>query len=215
MEQIELSANRREDTGKGAAKKLRRAGLVPAVLYGPGIKGAVPLTLSNRELEKTLHTTAGENVLVSLRIDGDGKPRTVMFREIARHPVKGSLEHIDLLEVAMDHEVTVEVPIHFVGKSEGVALGGILQSDSRRLKIQCLPSRIPESIDIDVTPLQIGQSLHVRDINLPEGVKCVEDPDHTIVSIQAPAVEAAAAKAEEAEEAPAEEAGEKTEEGAE
>ncbi len=214
MEQISLSAHKRTDTGKGAARRLRRAGFVPAVLYGPGVKGAVTLALSNKELEKTLHTTAGENVLVNLDIEGDSGSRTVMFREIARDPVRGALEHVDLLEVAMDHEVTVEVPVHFTGKSEGVALGGILQSDMRRLKVQCLPGRIPESIDIDVTGLQIGQSLHVKDIKLPEGVKCIDDPEHTVVSVQAPAVEAAAPKAEEVEEAAPEAGDEKPAEGA-
>lgn len=197
MEQINLSAKKRENTGKGPARRLRSSGFIPAILYGAHVQDAITLALDNKELEKVLHTAAGGNVLVSLNLEGDKKPRMVMFKEIMRHPLTSSIEHVDLFEVLMDHKVTVEVPIHIVGKAQGVALGGIVQQEARKVKVECLPTNIPDSLDADVTPLGIGQSLHVRDIKLTEGVRVLADADMTIVSVVAPTVEVAPKTAEE------------------
>ncbi len=198
MERINLSAKSRQETGKGPARRLRNSGLVPAVLYGSGIKGAVPVSLNGKELDKILHTAAGGNVLVNLNVEGD-RNRTVMFKEILRHPLKGSIEHVDLLEILMDHKLTVEVPIHIVGKAAGLAFGGIVSQEHRKIKIECLPTHIPDSFDLDVTPLGIGQSLHVKDIQLAEGLRALDDLDMTIVSIVAPTAEVAPKTAEEVE----------------
>ncbi len=196
MEQINLSAKIREKTGKGPARRLRVSGRVPAILYGASVKDSIILTLDNKELEKALHTAAGGNVLVSLNLEGD-KRRMVMFKEVMRHPLTSFIEHVDLFEVLMDHKVTVEVPVHVVGKAQGAALGGILQQEARKVKVECLPSNIPASLDVDVTALGIGQSLHVRDIELTEGVRVLADADMTVVSIVAPTAEAAPKTAEE------------------
>jgi large subunit ribosomal protein L25 len=197
MEKIDLSAKKRETTGKGPARRLRSSGLVPAILYGAHVKSSITLALDNKELEKVLHTGAGGNVLVNLSLEGDKKPRMVMFKEIMRHPLTRSIEHVDLFEVLMDHKVTVEVPLHVVGKAQGLALGGIVQQEARRVKVECLPTGIPDSLDIDVTPLGIGQSLHVRDIKLTEGIKILADADMTVVSVVAPTSEVAPKTAEE------------------
>lgn len=197
MEQINLSAKKRENTGKGPARRLRSSGLIPAILYGAHVQNAISLTLDNKELEKVLHTGAGGNVLVSLSLEGDKKPRMVMFKEIMRHPLTRSIAHVDLFEVLMDHKVTVEIPLHIVGKAQGIALGGIVQQEARRVKVECLPSNIPDSLDIDVTPLGIGQSLHVRDIQLTAGIKILADADMTVVSVVAPTTEVAPKTAEE------------------
>ena len=198
MEQINLSAQPRPATGKAAAGRLRRDDLVPAILYGQAIKGAISLTLNNKELEKVLHTAAGGNVLVNLAVQGD-KTRTVMFKEVSRHPLKGSLQHVDLVEIQMDHKITVDVPVHLIGKAEGVALGGIVQQEHRTVKIECLPTQIPASIDVDITKLGIGQSLHVSDMKLAEGVEVIDEASTTIVSVVAPTAEVAPKTAEEVE----------------
>ncbi|MBI5492022.1 MAG: 50S ribosomal protein L25 [Deltaproteobacteria bacterium] len=198
MERINLSAKSRQETGKGPARRLRNSGLVPAVLYGSGIKGAVTISLNGKELDKILHTAAGGNVLVNLNVEG-AKNRIVMFKDVLRHPLKGSIEHVDLLEILMDHKLTVEVPVHIVGKAAGLAFGGIVSQEHRKIRIECLPTHIPDSFDLDVTPLGIGQSLHVKDIQLAEGLRALDDPDMTIVSIVAPTAEVAPKTAEEVE----------------
>ncbi len=200
MERINMQADRRLEVGTHPAKRLRRSGKVPAILYGAGIKEAISLSLGTKELEKALSAASGGNVFVDLSVGGDeAKPRTVMFKTIARHPLSGNILHVDLLEVQMDHRITVDVPIHITGKAQGIALGGILSHETRKVRIECLPAQIPGSIDIDVTPLGISQSFHISDIHLAEGIKILDDPRLTIVSIVAPTIEVAPKTAEEVE----------------
>ncbi len=196
MEQINLSAQQRQEKGKNAARRLRASGKVPGILYGQGVKGALSVSVDTKELEKALHTHAGGNVLVNLDVTGD-KLRTVMFKEVLRHPLKGTVEHIDLLEVQMDHKITVDVPVHLVGKAAGLAFGGIVQHETRKLRIECLPSDIPDSIEVDITPLAVGHSFHVRDISLKAGLEALDDAELTVVSVVAPTAEVAPKTAEE------------------
>ncbi|HBR18050.1 MAG: hypothetical protein A3G39_09820 [Deltaproteobacteria bacterium RIFCSPLOWO2_12_FULL_43_16] len=199
MEQIELTAQQRTGLGKGAAKKLRREGLIPCILYGPASKETTPLVVKTVDLSKALATEAKSNVLVTLKIEGDKKKaRTVMFRGFQRDPLKRDIIHIDLYELMMDHKIIVDVPVHFTGKAQGVALGGILQHEARTLKVECLPNQIPDKIDVDVTPLAIGHSLHVKDITLPQGLKVVGDPNITVALVTAPTAEVEVKTAEEA-----------------
>ena len=217
MEKVELAALPRAEMGKGVTGRMRREGYIPAVLYGPGVKESLHLKFNARDIDKAIHTHSGANVLVELSMEGDKKPRTVMFKAFQRHPVSEAIEHIDLMTVMMDKEITVEVPLQLVGKSEGVTLGGILQQEARTLKIECLPTAIPDSIEVDVTSLNIGQSLHVSDIKLPEGLKAVEDEKMTVVLVAAPVAEEEEKTAEEVEaelaESFEEKAGEEGEEG--
>lgn len=200
MEQISMASEPRDKTGKCPSRRLRKAGRVPAILYGSGAKGAVQLSLSNKELEKVLHTSAGENVLINLSLEDGKSVKTVMVKEVSRHPLKGSVEHVDLFEVLMDKKVVVEVPIHLVGKAEGLAFGGIVQQETRKVRVECLPDKIPGSLDADVSALGIGQALHMSDIKLPEGVKVLDDLEEMVVSVVAPVAEVEAKTAEEVEE---------------
>ena len=171
------------------------------------------LSLNNKELEKVLHTGAGENVLINLSFEGDKDNKMVMLKEITRHPLKDSIEHVDLLEVVMDKEIHIEVPVHLIGKAVGLAFGGIVQQEIRKVKVECLPNQIPGSLDADISSLEIGQALHVSDIVLPEGVKVLNDRDETVVSVVAPVAEVEEKTAEEVEEELAKSFEEKGEEG--
>jgi len=186
-----LEVQVREQTGKGAARKLRAAGMIPAVLYGSG-RPSYPITLNPLQLHKVLHESeVGMNTLIDLQVTGhaelDGK--TVLVRELQRDPVKGRFVHADLYEVDLQEKIEVSVPIHVTGKSAGVELGGVLDQALRELEVKCLPRAIPDEFVVDVTPLEMGDSLHVSDIALPEGVELISDAELSVVSVVAPAKE--------------------------
>jgi large subunit ribosomal protein L25 len=184
-----LHAQKRDKTGKGVGRKLRAAGRIPAVLYGRGTE-SVPLAVEPRALEKVLAAGhAGMNTLIDLQVDG-GAQTVVLVKELQRDPVKGTLLHADLYRVDLSQTIEVAVPLHIVGTAQGVALsGGILDFALREIEIECLPRAIPDQIDVDVSALDIGESLHVRDIVLPQGVTLKSDPDLSVVSVVAPAAE--------------------------
>lgn len=191
MADTHLEVQVREQTGKGAARKLRAAGMIPAVLYGSG-RPSYPITLNPLQLHKVLHESEmGMNTLIDLKVTGhaelDGK--TVLVRELQRDPVKGRFVHADLYEVDLQEKIEVSVPIHVTGKSAGVELGGVLDQVLRELEVKCLPRAIPDEFVVDVTPLEMGDSLHVSDIALPEGVELISDAELSVVSVVAPAKE--------------------------
>ncbi len=190
MEKPVLNADIREKRGKEIAKKLRAKGLIPAIFYGPRSE-TMALMVDPKELSKTLQTEAGENVLIDLRIrkDGDSLQKVVMLKDIQVHPLLRRPLHADFYEVSMDEMVTVEIPVHLTGKSEGVKMGGILEQPQRTIQIQCLPGDIPRSIDVDVSALMIGDSVHVRDLHL-EKVKIMSDLNFTLATVVPPAAEA-------------------------
>ncbi|HAG52055.1 MAG: hypothetical protein A2X87_08590 [Deltaproteobacteria bacterium GWC2_42_51] len=199
MEQTELTAQYRTGLGKGVVKRMRKDGLIPCILYGPASKEATPLVIKALDLKKALSTESKSNVLVNLKIEGDKKKnRTIMFRGFQRDPLKRDIIHIDLYELMMDHKITVDVPIHLTGKAQGVELGGILQHEARTLKVECLPNQIPDKIDVDVSHLAIGHSVHVKDLALPQGLKVIGDPNSTIALVSAPTAEVEVKTAEEA-----------------
>ena len=189
MERPVLTAEIREGVGKEKAKKLRSKGLIPAIFYGPRSQ-TIPLKIHSKELAKALKTEAGENVLIDLDIrKGDQSDRkVVMLKDIQIDPLQRVTLHTDFYEVTMDQMVTVEVPIHLVGKPEGTKVGGILEQVRSAFEFQCLPSDIPKSIDVDVTPLKIGDSIHVQDIQA-EKVKIISETNFTIASVVPPVVE--------------------------
>jgi large subunit ribosomal protein L25 len=213
MERPVLAAEIREGTGKGKARKLRTRGLVPAIFYGPRSE-TIPLVIDSKEFAKSLQTEAGENVLIDLDIrKGDQAERkVVMVKDIQIDPLQRAILHTDFYEVAMDEMVTVEVPIHLVGKPEGTKMGGILEQVQRVIEIQCLPGDIPKSVDIDVSSLKIGDSIHVQDIQV-EKAKILSDANLTIATVVPPlaeekVVEEVAAEAPEEAEVKKEEEGE-------
>ncbi len=189
MERPVLKAEIRNEVGKGNARKLRAKGLAPAIFYGPRTE-AIPLVIDPKELAKTLQTEAGENVLIDLDIrKGDQSDRrVVMVKDIQIHSLQRVTLHTDFYEVALDEMVTVEIPIHLIGKPEGIKMGGILEQIRRVIEIQCLPRDIPKSIDIDVSSLKIGDSIHVQDIKV-EKAKILSETNFTIATVVPPAVE--------------------------
>jgi large subunit ribosomal protein L25 len=185
MAEYELKAEKRDQAGKGAARKIRATGRVPAVLYGPQLD-PTRLTVDSRELWHALHTDAGTNVLISLAVDGD--TFLTMPREVQRDIVRGTLLHVDFLRIRRDVAIQVEVPIHLTGESLGVTEGGVIEHHLWELRIECLPANVPESIDADVTNLNIGDSLHVSDLRIPQHLTVLTPEDETIVSVVPPPV---------------------------
>ncbi|HEX9716545.1 MAG TPA: 50S ribosomal protein L25/general stress protein Ctc [Actinomycetota bacterium] len=218
--ELKLEAEKRDESGKGAARKLRARGRVPAVLYGHGV-GPVSVSVGAKDLYRVLHGSAGTNVLVNLTVDG--AEHLALPREIQRDHVRGRYVHVDFLAVRRDEKVTVSVPVRVVGESPGVKVGGVVEHHLWELQVECLPGDVPDGIDADVSELQVGDSLRVSDIVAPEGVTVLTPPEESLLSVVVPQVRvveevAEVAEGEEAapaegEEAPAEEAG--TEEGGE
>lgn len=189
MEIIELNANIRSTTGNGAARALRRDGKIPAVLYGRGID-PVTLTVDIKELENALKKGSIGQSLFNLKVqNGDTYSKTVMIKELQYHPLSLNFLHADFYEIAMDRKITVNVPVVTKGKSEGVELGGLLQIVRRELEITCLPTRIPDTIEIDISDLNIGDSIHADEIPLEEGNEIQTDVNFTVLTVLAPKVE--------------------------
>ena len=196
MASAQLSASARQDGGKGVARKLRSEGRVPAVVYGHG-RDPLPLSINTRELEKLLDHIAAESTVIDLDIDGKGS-RT-LIREIQRHPFKRQILHVDFQELVAGEKITVRLPIVLIGVPDGVRMdGGVLDQTMRELEVEVDPSNIPNHVELDVTRLVIGSSVHVSDIPLPEGVEVLEDQDASVCVVSAPraAVEETAAVAE-------------------
>jgi large subunit ribosomal protein L25 len=195
MEIRELTVERRDGRGKGAAKRLRRDGRVPAILYGAG-GGALALSVAPKDIQRVLHAHAGGGVLVSLRLPGEAEARAAVVRELQFDPVRETLLHVDLQAVRMDEEITVEVPVHAVGEAAGVKeQGGILAVLLRTVEVSCLPTLIPERLDVDVSALRIHDVLTVADLTLPEGVRLTAPGGQAVVTVSAPAVEEVATPA--------------------
>jgi large subunit ribosomal protein L25 len=181
-----LVAEMREATGKGVARRLRAAGRIPAVVYGRGVESKA-ISVDPNALQRLLQSGgAGMNTLIELSVDGE--TRTVLVKELQRDPVRGRPLHSDFYLVELDKTVEVSVPIHLLGRPEGVELGGILDHPLREIELECLPRAIPESVDVDVSELQVGQSIHVRDLELPEGASVRTDGNLAVASVITPAV---------------------------
>ena len=173
MEANEILVERRASHGKGSARKLRGAGRIPGVFYGPG-RAAVPIAIDPLRVHAVAART-GKDRLLKLRTEGadelDGQ--MVILKEAQRDPIKRRIIHADFFEIRMDREIEVTVQVHVVGKAPGVDDGGTLEHILHEIEVRCLPDRIPASIDVDVSPLGIGASIHVSDLKLPEGVTAV------------------------------------------
>jgi large subunit ribosomal protein L25 len=184
MEQ-QLTAEVREGTGKGVARKIRAGGRVPAVVYGHGID-PMPISVDGRDLYHLLHTPAGMNVLVELRVDGTTV--LAMPREIQRDHLRGAFTHIDFIRIARDEKISVEVPIHLVGESHGVKEGGVVEHHLWNLHVECLPQDVPPAIEADITPLGINEALHVSALEVPSTLTVLTDAEEIVVSVVPPQV---------------------------
>ncbi|NLI80563.1 MAG: 50S ribosomal protein L25/general stress protein Ctc [Deltaproteobacteria bacterium] len=185
--EVELAAQVREKSGRGAVRRLRRDQKVPAVLYGPKTD-PLSLTVESRQLEKILRDMGEESKLVRLVI-GDGEReqvRQVLLRDIQVHPVRRRFVHVDFYEVPLDQAMEFDVPIEIVGESVGVKKGGVLDVLRRTLTVRCLPGAIPEKISIDVTPLDVGASFHVSDLIGTVPFQLTDDPAHPVIHVAPP-----------------------------
>jgi large subunit ribosomal protein L25 len=188
---FDLKVDVRERAGKGAARQLRRAGKVPAVLYGQG--ECLLLTANPDDMIKILRAHAGSTALISLTVNGDkGKAqRTALLRDYQVDPVTSELLHADLFEISMTKPIRVKVPVHLIGGvPAGVKEGGILHHNLRELLIECLPSALPDFIEVDASPLAINQGIHLREIPKREGIRYLDDADQMVVRVAAPMSEA-------------------------
>ncbi len=181
MEMQELEAQTRSERGKGAARELRRRELIPAVFYGRGV-ATMALAVAPKELTRALTTSYRRNVV--LRLKADGQERTVMVKEVQDDPVTGRLLHVDFYEVSDERTVEVDVPLTTSGRAQGVVKGGQLTVVYRTLPVHTVPSKILDKIEVDVTPLDIGQTFCVKDLDLPEGVQVTLSPSATLISVQ-------------------------------
>jgi len=185
--QVKLTAERREGTGRAAARKLKARGIVPAIVYGAKMKPEA-LQVSRREISTVLSHASGENILVDLEVAGE--VRTVLLQEVQHSPVGGDILHVDFHAVSMDEKIEADIPVEPTGTANGVKnFGGLLEQSLRTLEVECLPRDLPDVITVDVSHLNIGDSIHVRDIKLPEGVEAKTPADLTVLSVMAPTVE--------------------------
>jgi large subunit ribosomal protein L25 len=196
MPEIVVIAQNRHETGKNTNRRLRTKGLIPGVLYG-GSKKPVPVAVSPKEIGTILRSKTGENTLFDL--DLDGSRRTVILKEFQLEPIKGALLHADFYEVALDKPIQVNVHVELVGTPVGVKVqGGIVDWVTRELEIESLPRDIPERISVDISALEIGKHVRVADIQVPDKVKILTEPDIVIAHVVAPRAEEVVAAAAEA-----------------
>jgi large subunit ribosomal protein L25 len=190
MIQPVLAAYLRKKTGKGAARKLRKNNQVPAIFYGPGTE-TIMLALDYPALERLIKQASGENIILDLQVKSDSgtESKKAMLKDLQIDPVKDTYVHADFYEISMDKEITVEIPIQLINTPIGATNGGVLQHIRRELTITCLPDKLIDAFEIDVSGLDIGDSIHIRDIELPEGITSAEEGRLTVALVAAPTVE--------------------------
>lgn len=192
---LKIQATLRPTSGKSPARRARAAGKLPAVVYGPGKEG-VSITVDPKDVRAALLSPMARNTVFTLSIDG--KDQLAMVKSFEYHPLTRELEHADFYTVTVDRAIRVEVPLALVGKCKGVAAGGILQQIYRKLPVKCTPDKIPAKLELDITNLEMNQTMPAKSVNLPSGARVMLEPNHTIVSVVAPEKEAAAAAATDA-----------------
>lgn len=202
MQQVDLNVEVRSAVGKGASHCLRADGRVPGILYGRGQEN-VTLSVSRKELFHLVHGEGAGNTVVRLMIGGETQTQgdqISIIRDVQYDPLTEKIIHVDFQRISLDEPIHAEIPIHFVGTSIGVKTGGVLEHIIRTLDVECLPLDVPNFIELDISSLTIGQSVHVRDLSVPETVTILTLPEQTIATVAAPTVvaepEAVAAAAE-------------------
>ena len=183
--EVKLQAAKRDEGGKGPARRLRADGRVPGVLYGPGLETET-LSVEANDLWHVLHTDAGMNVLIDLQLDGE--EYLTMPREVQRDILKGTLLHVDFLQIDRNKPIQVNIPIILTGESHGVKEGGVVEHHLWELAVEVLPLQVPESVEADITELGIGDSLQVSDVRVPQRVTVLTPPEETVVSVVPPPV---------------------------
>ena len=200
MDAIELNVKVRSTRGNGPARALRREGMMPAVLYGRGTE-PILLSVQTKDLETILKHGGMGQTLLNLNIEGGStSAKTVLIKELQTHPMSNDFLHADFYEIDMNRKITVSIPVTTTGKAAGVEMGGILQIIRRELDVSCLPGQIPEVIEIDVTDLGMGDSVHVEEIPIGDEVEILYDVNFTVVTVVAPKIEEEEVEEEEGEE---------------
>lgn len=197
MDLINFNVKPRTTRGDGAAKAMRREGMAPAVLYGPQTE-PVLLSINSHEMEILLKTASTGQSLLGLQIEGGGDPKPAIIKDMQRNVLTGEILHVDFYEVDMKRKITVQIPIVTTGLSKGVEMGGMLQIIRREVDVLCYPNQIPDEIVCDITDLDVGESVHIEDLSLAEGIEIPHEANFTLLTILA-------AKAEEEEEVEEEE----------
>lgn len=190
METLEIKADAREPGGKQTARRLRRTGKIPAVMYGPKTQ-TIALELDKREFSSRVAGLEGSH-LVRLKSGSTSlADKVALVKEMQFHPITGEVVHADLYEVDLSAKIRVQVPLHFVGKAAGVVRGGILQPIMREIEVECLPLDIPDFFNVEVSHLDIGDAVHIEDLPVPEGVKPIFESNFGLVTVVPPTVEEA------------------------
>ena len=195
MEQKTLNIELRNESGKGICRRLRSAGRIPGIVYGKGID-SVSVSIDQRELMKIIAGEGGRNTLINLNGGDSLNGSVVIVADMLLEALKGTPRHVDLHKVKMDEKVRVEVKIKLKGIAKGVKEGGLLDFVKHEVEIECLPSQIPDHIDLDVSELTIGHSIHLSELQLPAGIRILDDPKISIVSVLGKTKEEVAAAAE-------------------
>lgn len=186
MGDVTFAVEARETTGKGAARRLRQQGLVPGVVYGGG-RGATPIAFDVAKFERLLATShSGVNTLIDLTGGSAASGRTVIAKELQREAVRGRITHVDFYEVDLKTKIEVEVPIHLTGTPLGVVNGGVLDQQLREIELMCLPNAIPDSIEVDVSGMDLGSTLHVADLVIPDGIDLMSESELTVATVLIP-----------------------------
>ena len=185
MASAALSAQPREGTGKGSARKLRAAGRVPAVIYGHGEETRM-LSVDAHELVTLFSKIRVENTVITMNIEGEAQASQALVREVQRHAYRDDVVHVDFYQIHAGEAITVGVPLRLLGNPPGVKAGGVLQHALNEIEVRCMPDRIPATLDVDISSLEIGDSVHVSDIPQPEGVEFLIDAERTVCSVMAP-----------------------------
>lgn len=190
MDFIELNVNTRSSKGNGPAKSLRREGSIPGILYGAKTTPAM-LSVDAHKLEQIVKKGNINQLLLNLTIkDANILGKSAMIKELQRHPITHEFLHVDFYEVAMDKKIRISIPITTVGKSKGVELGGILQIIRREIDVFCYPNQIPETLTVDISELDIGDSIHIEEIPLPKGIEIPADVNFTVITVLSQKAEA-------------------------
>jgi len=186
MGDVQFAVEGRENTGKGANRRLRQRGLVPGIVYGGG-RAATPIAFDVAKFERLLQTShGGVNTIIEISGPATISGKTVIAKELQREAVRGRITHVDFYEVDLKTKIEVEVPIHLTGTPVGVVNGGVLDQQLRDLEIMCLPNAIPDSIQVDVSALDLGSNLHVSDLVVPEGIDVMSDAELTVATVLIP-----------------------------
>jgi large subunit ribosomal protein L25 len=183
MAELKIEVQRREETGKGPSRRLRAGGMIPAVVYGGG-KEPVPIQVERNVVLQLLKQGGGENAVFLLKLSGTGKSRHTMVRKIDVDPISRQVAHIDFQRILLTEKVRVQIPLELVGEAWGVKNeGGVLDFITREVEVECLPTDIPQKLEVDVSELYVGQHLEVKDLVIPPGVEVMDEPDRVMAAV--------------------------------